>query len=155
MSVSVSGIGVTRPNLHFSQYIQAYKPFADHVPPNIKQYQLILTKYQPVSSYTDPVLSSTTYDSSSRKEQFSQQNNFSFTTHLMCKGSSKNPLKRVISEAKNLYRSRIKNLKSQSNRDKRKRIFQGCSQSPSKALANIAKGTMDPRVEAFHKSNCF
>ena len=34
------GIGVTRPNLHFFQYIQAYKPFADPVPPNIKQYQL-------------------------------------------------------------------------------------------------------------------
>ena len=48
----------------FFQYIQAYKPFADHVPPNIKQYQLILTKYQPVSSYTDPVPSSTTYNSS-------------------------------------------------------------------------------------------
>ena len=62
--VSVSGIGVTRPNLHFFQYIQAYKPFADHVPPNTKQYQLILTKYQPVSSYTDPVPSSTTYNSS-------------------------------------------------------------------------------------------
>ena len=58
--VSVSGIGVTRPNLHFFQYIQAYKPFADPVPPNTKQYQLILTKYQPVSSYTDPVPSSTT-----------------------------------------------------------------------------------------------
>ena len=62
--VSVSGIGNTRPNLHFFQYIQAYKPFADHVPPNIKQYQLILTKYQPVSSFTDPVPSSTTYNSS-------------------------------------------------------------------------------------------
>ena len=55
LSVCQSGIGVTRPNLHFFQYIQAYKPFADHVPPNIKQYQLILTKHQPVSSYTDPV----------------------------------------------------------------------------------------------------
>ena len=51
-------------NLHFFQYIQAYKPFADHVLPNIKQYQLILTKYQPVSSYTDPVPSSATYNSS-------------------------------------------------------------------------------------------
>ena len=78
MSVSLSGIGVTRPNLHFFQYIQAYKPFADHVPPNIKQYQLILTKYQPVSSYTDPVPSSTTYNSSSCKPQFSHLNNFSF-----------------------------------------------------------------------------
>ena len=58
--------------------IQAYKPFADPVPPNTKQYQLILTKYQPVSSYTDPVPSSTTYDSSSRKAQFSQLKNFSF-----------------------------------------------------------------------------
>ena len=58
--VSVSGIGNTQPNLHFFQYVQAYKPFADNVPPNIKQYQLILTKYQPVSSYTDPVQSSTT-----------------------------------------------------------------------------------------------
>ena len=47
-----------------SNHIQAYKPFADPVPPNIKQYQLILTKYQPVSSYTDPVPSSTTYYSS-------------------------------------------------------------------------------------------
>merc|ERR1712214_8284 len=65
LCVSLSGIGVTRPNLHFFQYIQAYKPFADHVTPNIKQYQLILTKYQPVSSYTDPVPSSTTYNSSS------------------------------------------------------------------------------------------
>ena len=76
--VSVSGISNTRPNLHFFQYIQAYKPFADHVPPNTKQYQLILTKYQPVSSYTDPVPSSTTYNSSSRKAQFSQLNNLSF-----------------------------------------------------------------------------
>ena len=31
--------------------IQEYKPFADPVPPNTKHYQLILTKYQPVSSY--------------------------------------------------------------------------------------------------------
>ena len=76
--VCVWGIGVTWPNLHFFQYIQAYKPFADHVPPNIKQYQLILTKYQPVSSYTDPVPSSTTYNSSSCKAQLSQLNNFSF-----------------------------------------------------------------------------
>ena len=72
------GIGVTRPNLHFFQYIQANKPFTDPVPPNTKQYQLILIKYQPVSSYTDPVPSSTTYNSSSRKAQFSQLNNFSF-----------------------------------------------------------------------------
>ena len=36
LSVSVSGISNTRPNLHFIQYIQAYKPFADHVPPNFK-----------------------------------------------------------------------------------------------------------------------
>ena len=78
LSLSVSGIGNTRPNLYFFQYIQAYKPFADPVPPNTKQYQLILTKYQPVSSYTDPVPSSTTYNSSSRKAQFSQLNNFSF-----------------------------------------------------------------------------
>ena len=76
--VCLWGIGVTRPNLHFLQYIQAYKPFADHVPPNSKQYQLILTKYQPVSSYTDPVPSSTTYNSSSPKAQFSQLNNLSF-----------------------------------------------------------------------------
>ena len=62
----------------FFQYIQAYKPFADHVPPNSKQYQLILTKYQPASSYTDPVPSSTTYNSSYRKAQFSQLNNLSF-----------------------------------------------------------------------------
>ena len=74
----LSGIGVTRPNLHFLQYIQAYKPFADHVSPNSKQYQLILTKYQPVSSYTDPVPSSTSYNSSSRKAQLSQLNNLSF-----------------------------------------------------------------------------
>ena len=78
LSVSVSGIGNTRPNLHFFQYIQAYKPFADHVPPITKQYQLKLTEYQPVSSSTDPVPSSTTYNSSSRKAQFSQLNNPSF-----------------------------------------------------------------------------
>merc|ERR1712067_143335 len=78
LSVSVSGIGNARPNLHFIQYIQAYKPFADHLPPNTKQYQLILTKYQPVSSYTDQVPSSTTYNLSSRKAQFSQLNNLSF-----------------------------------------------------------------------------
>ena len=76
--MSVLGIGVTRPNLHFFRYIQAYKPYDEPVPPNTKQYQLILTKYQPVSSYTDPVPSSTTYDSSSPKAQFSQLNNFSF-----------------------------------------------------------------------------
>ena len=65
LSVCLWGIGNTWPNLHFFQYIQAYKPFADHVPSNnTKQYQLILTKYQPVSSYTDPVPSSTTYNSS-------------------------------------------------------------------------------------------
>ena len=29
--VSMSGISVTRPNLHFFQYIQAYKPFADPI----------------------------------------------------------------------------------------------------------------------------
>ena len=63
--VCLSGIGDTWPNLHFFQYIQAYEPFADPVPPNTKQYQLILTKYQPVSSYTDPEPSSTTYKSSS------------------------------------------------------------------------------------------
>ena len=74
----MSGIGNTRPNLHSVQYIQAYKPFSHPLPPNIKQYQLILTKYQPVSSYTDPVLSSTTYNLSSRKAQFSQLNNLSF-----------------------------------------------------------------------------
>ena len=78
LSVSMSGIGDTRPNLHFFQYIHAYGPFADYVPPNTKQYQLILTKYQPVSLYTDPVPSSTTYNSSSRKAQFSQLNNPSF-----------------------------------------------------------------------------
>ena len=75
---SVSDIGVTRPNLYFFQYIKAYKPFADPVPPKTKQFQLILTKYQRVSSYTDPVPSSTTYNSSSRKAQFSQLNNLSF-----------------------------------------------------------------------------
>ena len=47
----MSGIGNIRPNLHFFQYIQAYKPFANPVPPNTKQYKLILTKYQPVSSF--------------------------------------------------------------------------------------------------------
>ena len=39
---------------------------ADPVPPKTNQFQLILTKYQPVSSYTDPVPSSTTFNSSSR-----------------------------------------------------------------------------------------
>ena len=65
-------------HLHFFQYKQACKRFADPVPPHTKQYQLILIKYQPVSSYTDPVPSSTTYNSSSCKAQFSQLNNFSF-----------------------------------------------------------------------------
>ena len=37
-----------------------------------------MTKYQPVSSYTDPVPSSTTYNSSSRKAQLSRLNYFSF-----------------------------------------------------------------------------
>ena len=74
----MSGIGNTQPSLHFFQYIQAYKPFADPVPPNTKHYQLILTKYQPVSSYTDTVPSSTTYNSLSGKAQFSQLNNFFF-----------------------------------------------------------------------------
>ena len=57
--VSVSGIGVTRPNLHFFQYIQAYKPFANPVPPNTStstnsywpstsQYRHILTQYHQV-----------------------------------------------------------------------------------------------------------
>ena len=78
LSVCLWGIGVTRPNLHFFQYIQAYKPFADPVPPNTKQYQLILTKYRPVLSYTDPVPSSTTYNLSTRKAEFRQLNNFSF-----------------------------------------------------------------------------
>ena len=77
MSVCMSGIGNTRPNFHVFQYIQAYKPFADPVPSNTMQYQLMLTKYQPVSSYTDPVPSSSTYNSS-REAQFSQLNNFSF-----------------------------------------------------------------------------
>ena len=74
----MSGISVTRPNLHFFQYIQAYKPFADTVPPNTKQFQLILTKYQPLSSYPDLEPSNTTYNSLSRKAQFSQQNGFRF-----------------------------------------------------------------------------
>ena len=72
------GIGNTRPNLHLFQYIQAFKPFAVPVPPNTKKFQLILAKFQPVSSYTDPVPSSTTYNSSSRKAKFSRLNYFSF-----------------------------------------------------------------------------
>ena len=78
LSVCVSGIGSTRQIATFLQYIQACKPFADPVPPNTKQCQLILTKYQPVLSYTDPVPSSTTYNSPSRKAHFNQLNNFSF-----------------------------------------------------------------------------
>ena len=80
--VCVSGIGNTRPNLHFFQYIQAYKPFADPVPPNTNQYQLILTKYQPVSSYTDPVPSSTTYNSSSQRHSSANWIISLFMTHL-------------------------------------------------------------------------
>ena len=68
----------------FFQYIQAYKPFTDPVLSNTKQYQFMLTKYQPVSSYTDPVPSSTTYNSSSRKRHSSANWIISlFTTHLM------------------------------------------------------------------------
>ena len=65
-------------SLMITLYIQAYKPFADPVPPNTKHYQFILTKYQPVLSYIDPVPSSTTYNSLSGKAQFSQLKNFSF-----------------------------------------------------------------------------
>ena len=79
----MSGTGVTRPNLHFFQYIQAYKPFADLVPPNIKQYQLILTKYQPLSSYTDPVPSSVTCNSSSWRHSSANWIISFFSTHLM------------------------------------------------------------------------
>ena len=63
--VSEWGIGNTRPNLHLAY--KAYKPFADPVSPNTKQYQLILTKQQPISSYTEPVPSRATYNSSSGK----------------------------------------------------------------------------------------
>ena len=40
--------GVTWPNLHFFQYIQAYKPYADPVPCNTKQCQFLLTQYHQV-----------------------------------------------------------------------------------------------------------
>ena len=43
--VSESGIGVTRPNLHFFQYIQAYKPYTDPIPPITNQYQHKMTHY--------------------------------------------------------------------------------------------------------------
>ena len=76
--VCLSGIGDTWPNIDFFQYIR-------HTSPLLTLYHLIssstnfiLTKYQPVLSYTDPIPSSTTYNSSSRKAQFSQLNNFSF-----------------------------------------------------------------------------
>ena len=46
--VSMSGIGNTRSNLHFFQYIQAYKPYADPVPCNTKQCQFLLTQYHQV-----------------------------------------------------------------------------------------------------------
>ena len=62
--VSLWGIGVTQPNLHFFYYIQAQKPFTVLIP--VPTYTG--PKYQPVSSYTDPVPSSTTYNSSSRNE---------------------------------------------------------------------------------------
>ena len=74
----MSGISNTRPNFHVFQYIQTNKPFADPVLLNTKQCQLLLIKYQPVSTYTDPVPSSATYTSSSGKAQLSQLNNFSF-----------------------------------------------------------------------------
>ena len=64
------------------QYKQAYKPFADPIPPNNKQYQLILIRYQPVSSYTDPVPSSTTYNSSSQRHSSANWIISLFTTHL-------------------------------------------------------------------------
>ena len=59
-------------------------PFADPVPPNTKQYQLILTKYQQVSSYTDPEPSSTTYNLSSRTAQFNQLNLIHLMSHALC-----------------------------------------------------------------------
>ena len=61
----MSGIDVTRPNIHFFQYIQAYKPYADPVLHNTEQYQFILTGI--------------TYNSSSRKAQLK---NFSFYDSL-------------------------------------------------------------------------
>ena len=74
--VCVCQASVTPDKISTFSIIQEYKSFADHAPPNTKQYQLILTKYQPVSSYTDPVPSSITYNSSFRKAQFRQLNNF-------------------------------------------------------------------------------
>ena len=61
---------------HISRSQEQRNMACDVLPPNIKQYQLILTKYQPVSSYTDPVPSSTAYNSSSRKAQFSFYDSF-------------------------------------------------------------------------------
>ena len=40
--------------LRLCDFVKAYKLFAHPVPPNTTQYQFIMTKYQPVSSYTDP-----------------------------------------------------------------------------------------------------
>ena len=76
--VSVSGIGNTRPNLHFFQYIQACKHFTDPIQLNTKQYRIIMTQYhhvptsnaqywpsstnyQPVPPHTDPVPPSTSH----------------------------------------------------------------------------------------------
>ena len=70
------GIGNTRPNLHFFQYIQAYKHLTDPIQFNTKPYRVILTqhhrvpastapsgpsttKYQPVTPHTDQVPPST------------------------------------------------------------------------------------------------
>ena len=78
LSVCLLGIGNTRPNLHFFPIYTGIQALCDPVPPNAKQYQLILTKCQPVLSYSDPVTSSTTYNSSSRKAHFCQQYNLSF-----------------------------------------------------------------------------
>ena len=78
LSVSVSGIGVTRPNLHFFQYLQAYKPYADPVPQNTEQYQFILIQYHQVPAIIAlycQVYADTTYNSSRCKTKL---NNFSF-----------------------------------------------------------------------------
>ena len=41
LSVSLWGMGDTRPNLHF--HMKAYKPYGDPVSSRINQYRLILT----------------------------------------------------------------------------------------------------------------
>ena len=69
LSVSLWGIGDTRPNLHF--HMKAYKPYGDQVSSRINRYLLILTWFQKSTKHSCPILTHYTA-SSTRNAQLSQ-----------------------------------------------------------------------------------